>query len=83
VQFGIDYELRRNVIVSLDGGYESDRFFGQFRKDHVVTTDASIKYLLNRFAAISLYHRYTARNSDIPAFSYDKHQIGINATAQF
>jgi hypothetical protein len=83
VQFGIDYELRRNVIVSLDGGYESDRFFGKLRKDHVVTTDASIKYLLNRFAAISLYHRYTARNSDIPAFSYDKHQIGINATAQF
>jgi hypothetical protein len=83
VQLGVDYELRRNVILSLTGGYETDRFFGQLRKDHVTTTDASIKYLLNRFAAISLYHRYTNRNSDIPAFSYDKHQVGINVTAQF
>jgi hypothetical protein len=83
LQLGADYELRRNVIVSLAGGYESDRFFGQLRKDHVITSDASIKYLLNRFGAISVYHRYTARNSDIPAFSFGKHQVGINVTAQF
>jgi hypothetical protein len=83
VQLGVDYELRRNVIVSLNGGYETDQFFGQLRTDHVTTSDASIKYLLNRFGAISLYHRYTMRNSDIPAFSYDKHQVGINVTAQF
>ena len=50
VQLGLDYELRRNVILSLAGGYETDRFFGQLRKDHVITTDSSIKYLLNRFA---------------------------------
>ena len=35
VQLGLDYELRRNVIVSLAGGYENDRFFGQLRKDNV------------------------------------------------
>jgi hypothetical protein len=83
LQLGLDYELRRNVIVSLAGGYENDRFFGQQRKDHVTTTDASIKYLLNRFGAVSVFHRYTARNSDIPTFSFDKHQVGINVTAQF
>jgi hypothetical protein len=83
LQLGLDYELRRNVIVSLAGGYESDRFFGQLRKDHVITSEASIKYLLNRFGSVSLFHRYTARNSDIPAFSYDKNQVGINVTAQF
>jgi hypothetical protein len=83
LQLGVDYELRRNVVVSFAGGYESDRFFGQLRKDHVITSDASVKYLLSRFGAVSLFHRYTARNSDIPAFSYDKHQVGINVTAQF
>jgi hypothetical protein len=82
-QVGLDYELRRNVIVSLSSGYELDRFFGQLRKDRVVTTEADIKYLVNRFGAIALYHRYTARDSDIPTFSYDKHQVGINVTAQF
>lgn len=83
LQLGVDYELRRNVIMSLAGGYENDRFFGQQRKDKVITSDARIKYLLNRYGAISLFHRYTERNSDIPAFSFDKHQVGINVTAQF
>jgi hypothetical protein len=83
VQLGVDYELRRNVIVSLTGAYEVDRFFGQNRKDRVITSYANIKYLLNRFSAISAYHRYTSRDSDIPTFSYDKHQVGLNVTAQF
>lgn len=83
LQLGLDYELLRNVVISLAGGYESDRFFGQVRKDHVTSTDARVKYLLNRFGAISVYHQYTARNSDIPAFTFDKHQVGINVTAQF
>jgi hypothetical protein len=83
VQLGLDYELRRNVILSLAGGYETDQFFGQLREDHVITTDASIKYVLNRFAAVSIYHRYSARNSDVSAFTFDKNQVGINVTAQF
>jgi hypothetical protein len=82
-QLGLDYELRRNVIISLAGGYENDSFFGQPRKDKVMTSDARIKYLINRYGSISVFHRYTDRNSDIPAFSFDKHQVGINVTAQF
>jgi hypothetical protein len=83
VQLSADYELLRNVIISAGGGYETDTFFGQQRKDRVTTTNASVKYLLNRFATISVFHQYTNRNSDIPAFSYDKNQVGINVTAQF
>ena len=83
VQLGLDYELRRNVIVSLAGGYENDRFFGQLRKDHVTTSDTRVKYLVNRFAAVSAYYRYTKRDSDVPVFSFDKHLVGMNVTAQF
>jgi hypothetical protein len=83
VQLGLDYELRRNVIVSLAGGYENDRFFGQLRKDNVVTSDTRVKYLMNRFSAVSAYYRYTKRDSDVPVFSYDKHLVGMNVTAQF
>jgi hypothetical protein len=83
LQLGFDYELRRNVIFSLSGGYEDDRFFGQLRKDHVITTDADIKYIFNRFGSVSLFHRYTARDSNIPIFSFEKNQVGINVTTQF
>jgi hypothetical protein len=83
VQLGVDYELRRNIIVSLAGGYENDRFFGQIRKDNVLTSDTRVKYLMNRFSAISGYYRYTKRESDVPTFNYDKHLVGLNVTAQF
>ena len=83
VQLGLDYELRRNVIVSLAGGYEDDQFFGQLRKDNVVTSDTRVKYLVNRFAAVSAYYRYTKRDSDVPVFTFDKHLVGMNVTAQF
>ncbi|HLZ01621.1 MAG TPA: outer membrane beta-barrel protein [Bradyrhizobium sp.] len=82
-QLGADYELRRNVVLSVNGGYEVDRFFGQTRKDDVTTADAGVKYLLSRYGVISGFYRYTIRNSDIPVFSYDKHQVGLNVTAQF
>ncbi|QUS41092.1 hypothetical protein RPMA_21275 [Tardiphaga alba] len=83
VQIGADYELLRNVVLSASAGYETDRFFGQDRRDTVTSTNASVKYLMNRFSSISAYHRYTSRDSNTPIFSYDKHQVGINVTAQF
>jgi hypothetical protein len=82
-QLGADYELRRNVIATLTAGYEKDKFFGQERKDNVLSADARIKYLMNRYFAVSPFYKYTKRSSDIPTFSYDKHQVGINVTAQF
>lgn len=83
LQLSIDYELLRNVIISVAGGIEKDRFHDQIRSDQVTTVDSRIKYLPNRFGTISLFHRYSQRDSNIPGFSYDKHLMGFNATAQF
>jgi hypothetical protein len=83
LQLGADYEFRRNIVFSVTGAYEIDRFFGMIRKDDVVVTDERVKYKLSRYGSIALYHTYTNRNSDVPIFSYDKHQVGINVTAQF
>jgi hypothetical protein len=83
LQLGIDYEFRRNVVVSLAAIYEKDRFVGQFRVDKVYSVLSEVKYLLNRHWSISVRHQYTNRDSNIPTSIYDKHEIGINATAQF
>jgi len=82
-QIGIDYEFRRNIVLSLSGTYETDTFFGQARKDHVYASLAELKYMPNRFGSISLWHRYVNRDSNIPSFVYDKHEVGINVTAQY
>ena len=82
-QLGVDYELLRNIVVSVAGSVEMDKFHGQPRNDQVNTVDARIKYLPNRFGAISVFHRFTERDSNISTFSYQKHLVGFNATAQF
>jgi hypothetical protein len=83
VQLGFDYEVRRNVVFSAAGIYEKDRFFGQTREDTVLSSIAEIKYLLNRHLSVSLRHRYTNRDSNDPAFSYDRHELMFNATARY
>ena len=83
VQLGIDYEFRRNVVASLTASYEKDRFVGQFRQDKVYAILSEVKYLLNRHWSISARHQYTNRDSNIPTSVYDKHEVGLNVTAQF
>jgi hypothetical protein len=83
LQIGLDYEFRRNVVLSLSSTYEQDKFFGQPRRDKVYSSIAEIKYLMNRFGSVSLRHRYLNRESNIQSFTYDKHEVGLNVTAQY
>lgn len=83
VQAGVDYEFRPNVVVSAAAIYEKDSFKGQDREDNVYALDAQLKYLLNNVTSISLQYRFTRRDSSVPDYSYDKHQVGINAAARF
>lgn len=82
-RLGFDYELRPNVIWSNAATYERDQFKGQVRTDDVYAVDTRIRYLLNPFSSVSVFHRYLLRDSDSPGASFDKHQVGINASARF
>lgn len=83
-QLGVDYELRRNMILSVSGTYEEDRFQqADARRDTVYVADTKFKYVLNPFASISLWYRYIHRNSSSPLLGYDRQQVGIDAKAQF
>jgi hypothetical protein len=82
-QIGADYELRRNLVLSVAGTYERDQFFGQTRTDEVRTVQTELKYRLNRYSSISLQHRYFRRDSNVPSASYDKYEVGVNVTARY
>jgi len=82
-QLGLDYEIRRNVVFSLSGSYENDKFFGAVRDDDVYASYSELKYLLNRHFDVSLRHRYLTRSSSDPTASYSKHEVGLNVTARF
>jgi hypothetical protein len=83
LQLGVDYEMRRNLIFSVYGAYETDHFFNQLRTDRVTTFDAQLKYLLSQLAYLGFEYRFVQRDSDAPLASFDKHQVTINVTAQF
>jgi hypothetical protein len=82
-QLGVDYELRRNVVFSVVGAYELEKFFNQLRTDRVTLVGSQLKYLLSQYGYISLEHKFVRRDSDIPSLSFDKNQVMINVTAQF
>jgi hypothetical protein len=83
LQLGFDYEFRPNVVLSTTGAYENDSFKGQDRQDNVYAVDAKLTYMMNNVTSLSFLYRYLKRDSNIPEFSYDKHQVGINAAARF
>lgn len=83
LQAGLDYEFRPNVVLSAAATFEKDSFKGQDREDNVYAIDGQIKYALNNVTSLSFLYRYLRRDSNIPDFSYDKHQVGINAAARF
>jgi hypothetical protein len=83
LQLGFDYELRPNIVWSTAATYEKDQFKGQDRRDNVYVIDTQLRYLLNQVTAISIWHRYLSRDSNSPGASFDKHQVGINASARF
>jgi hypothetical protein len=83
LQAGVDYEIRRNVILSTLGVIEFEKFFSQVRKDRVSVVGTELKYLLNRYSTVSLGYKFFDRNSSIPFDSFIKHQVLVNVTAQF
>lgn len=83
VQLGVDYEFRPNVVWSTAAIFEKDNFKGQPREDKVYALDSRIRYSLNNVTSLSFQYRFTRRDSNLPEFSYDKHQVRINAAAQF
>jgi len=82
-QIGLDYEFRPNVIFSAAATYERDHFQGQPREDNVYAADGGVRYLMNNLTSVGLRYRFTRRDSNIPSNSFDKHQVGINASATF
>jgi hypothetical protein len=83
IQLGADYELRRDLVLSVGGTYERDKFFDQTRTDDVFSTLTELKFLINRYSYISLQHQYFQRDSSTPSSSYDKHVMGLNVTARY
>lgn len=78
----IEYELLRNVIVKAGGSFKQEDFQDSPRKDDVTRWSAGIDYALNRHVSIGARYDFVSRDSTIPTYSFDKHVVMFNVTAQ-
>jgi hypothetical protein len=78
----IDYELMRNVILKFGASFKTEDFQDSPRKDDVTRWGAGIDYALNRHWRIGARYDFVSRESSLPVFSFDKHVVMLNVTAQ-
>lgn len=79
----LDYEIRRDLIASLNGAYTEEDFSGTERRDGVLRLGAEIDYALNRWLSFGADYAYYDRDSNIPGLSFSRHLVMINVTAQY
>lgn len=78
----VGYELLRNVIVKAGASYKQENFQDSPRKDDVTRWSAGVDYALNRHLSIGARYDFVSRDSTIPVYSFDKHVVMFNVTAQ-
>ena len=78
----IDYELLRNVIVFGSASYKNEDFQDSPRNDNVTRLSTGIDYAMNRHLRIGARYDFISRDSSLPIYSFDKHVVMFNVTAQ-
>ena len=79
----IDYELRRNFIVSPSFNVVYEDYTGIARDDWVVEPSLRLDYLINRHFSVGARYIYTNRDSNVNLNDFERHIVGINAKAEF
>ncbi len=79
---GLDYEFRRNIILSGDVDYLNSNFEGADRTDNVISATFAGQYLINRRLRAVARYRITNRKSDFPGEDYLQNVVSLNLRMQ-
>ncbi len=77
----IDHELKRNIILSVGGGYTLYEYQGAAsiglpaRVDDAYNFGFSAKYLINRYVYLKGAYSYNTRSSNIANSNYDLNAV--------
>lgn len=78
----IDYEILRNLILSVEGAYKNEEFSGTERSDDIVKISAKLDYLINRRLNMGIHYIYLDRSSTNEIYDFSRHVVTLNVTAQ-
>jgi hypothetical protein len=79
----IDYELRRDLIATVEASFTHEDFPGALRQDEVLNVKTQIDYLMNPYIHLGLQYMYFERQSNVADVSFDKHTVVVNVTAKY
>jgi hypothetical protein len=85
VTANVDHELRHNLLLSANAGYENDAYQGVNRTDNVISAGINMKYLLNRNLYVGPFYTYQQRNSSGTAAGvpYSQSIVMLRLSTQF
>ena len=83
IEVTLDYELRRNLIISPSIGLAHEDYAGSGRRDYVFNPQLNIDYSLNRNFTVGAGYSFTLRESNFAGSDYDRHYVSVNAQAKF
>ncbi|WP_108820414.1 outer membrane beta-barrel protein [Pseudovibrio sp. Alg231-02] len=79
----MDYELRRNFVISPIFSFKREDFAGTSRSDDTLRARLETKHLINRNLKFGAYYDFERLKSTEAASSYSRHLIGINARVEY
>lgn len=85
VGVSMDHELRHNLLLNANAGYENDSYQGISRTDNIFTGGIGIKYLLTRNLYLGTSYSYQQRASTggTPGQPYSQSTLMLRISTQF
>jgi hypothetical protein len=68
---GLDYSVRRNIVLHVDGAYLRDVFTGSGRKDNLALFSLGVTYFVNEYMHADMRYILNSRNSNEPGQDFE------------
>ncbi|MEO1543559.1 MAG: outer membrane beta-barrel protein, partial [Pseudomonadota bacterium] len=79
----IDYDIANNMVMSIGGGISNSDFIGTNRDDWTYAGNINFEYFLNKNWSFTINYDHEVRDSNLAAFDYTRHRVGIGAKMKF
>lgn len=79
----VDYELRRNVIVTGQLTHRDDEYEGVARDDTGLQTALDVLYLVNEHVGASVTFQRTERESNVAFAEFEQNSLGLNLVLRY
>lgn len=77
VRVGVDYSLRRNVLLQAHVGYIDSVFNGSSRDDKYTDAGLGAQYMMNEHASLQLNYDFQHRNSTVGGQNFDDSTVSL------